>query len=243
MDLTFEEVRVLGCLVEKSANTPEHYPLTSNSLTAACNQKTSREPVVQFSTRLVDETIMLLRQAGLARSNMGGRASKHRHIMDEALGLTLNQTIVLSVLMLRGPQSAGELKTRTDRAIGFDDVGDVDQVLKSLAERDDPFVRDVGRGSGQSMNRWVHLIGGEPRGEPAPSPLSSQVPLSSQAPPSSQVPLSSESKSAQSSAPSPRTVPAPTVPPRAPQPSNEQLVKRVAELEERLARIEAELGL
>ena len=161
MELTFEEVRVLGCLIEKEANTPEHYPLTSNALTAACNQKSSREPVVSLSTREVDDAVMLLRQAGLARSNMGGRSSKHRHIMDEALGLTTNQTVVLSVLMLRGPQSAGELRTRTDRAIGFADPVEVEQVLGSLAGRDEPLVKDLGRGMGQSQNRWAHLLGGE----------------------------------------------------------------------------------
>ncbi len=159
MELTFEEVRVLGCLIEKEANTPEHYPLTSNALTAACNQKSSREPVVSLSTRQVDEAVMLLRQAGLARSNMGGRSSKHRHIMDEALGLTTNQTVVLSVLMLRGPQSAGELRTRTDRAIGFADPAEVETVLDALAGREEPLVKDLGRGVGQSQNRWAHLLG------------------------------------------------------------------------------------
>ncbi len=161
MDLTFEEIRVLGSLIEKEANTPEHYPLTSNALTAACNQKSSRDPVMSLSTREVDEAVMLLRQAGLARSTMGGRSSKHRHILDDALGLTTNQTVVLSVLMLRGPQSAGELRTRTDRAIGFADPAEVEVVLESLAGRDEPLVKDLGRGAGQSQNRWTHLLGGE----------------------------------------------------------------------------------
>jgi uncharacterized protein YceH (UPF0502 family) len=159
MELTFEEVRVLGCLVEKAANTPEQYPLTTNSLVAACNQKTSREPVVSFTTRQVDEVVMALRLAGLARINAGGRSPKHRHVMDESLGLTTNETIVLSVLMLRGAQSAGELRTRTDRSIGFADVADVEAVLNALAQRDDPLVQDIGRGSGQSQNRWNHLLG------------------------------------------------------------------------------------
>lgn len=217
MELSFEEIRVLGCLVEKSANTPEHYPLTSNSLTAACNQKSSRHPVVSLTTRQVDETVMLLRQAGLARSNMGGRASKHRHIMEEALGLTLNQTIVLSVMMLRGPQSAGELKTRTDRAIGFTDVGDVDQVLQSLADREEPFVVDIGRGAGQSMTRWAHLLGGEPdHAEAYAAAIEPSGPRSS---------AGATGVAAQQ---------AETI---------GQLEQRIAELETRLARIESELGL
>ncbi len=189
MELTFAELRVLGCLIEKWANTPENYPLTSNALAAACNQKTSREPVVSFSTREVDEAVLLLRQAGLARTNSGGRSPKHRHVFDEALGLTREQTILLSVLMLRGPQSVGELRARTDRSIGFDEIGPVSQVLRSLAKREEPLVKDVGRGPGQSQNRWVHQLGdgsAEPNGLTGSDPgiqgaTNSQVSLSERA--------------------------------------------------------------
>lgn len=215
MELTFEEIRVLGCLIEKEANTPEHYPLTSNALTAACNQKSSREPVVSFSTRQVDETVMLLRQAGLARSNMGGRSSKHRHVVDEALDLTTNQTVVLSVLMLRGPQSAGELRTRTDRALGFADPGDVEEVLRSLAGREDPLVKDLGRGAGQSQNRWTHLLGGEV-----------QTGVTQTGAGQTSVPDSGSSEANQSG-----------------NGAGQTLVERVAELERRLALLEAALGM
>lgn len=231
MELTFEEVRVLGCLVEKSANTPEHYPLTSNALRAACNQKTSREPVVAFSAREVDDTVMLLRQAGLARSNMSGRASKHRHVIEEALDITENQAVVLSVMMLRGPQSAGELKTRTDRSIGFTDSSEVDRVLQSLAESEDPLVKDVGRGSGQSMNRWAHLLGGDDqRSDFSDATTGAEVGAALD----NSAQLVSQTENSNVARPSQKPSPGPTT---------HQLLERIDALERRLATLEAELGI
>jgi uncharacterized protein YceH (UPF0502 family) len=164
MELTAEELRVLGCLIEKQATTPDQYPLSTNALVSACNQKSNRDPVVDYSERTVMDASLLVRQEGLARMNSSGRTDKHRHILDDALGLDHDQLAVLAVLMLRGPQSAGELKTRTERyptsqGTGFESVDDIDAVLAQLAEGADPFVANIGRASGQSQDRWAHLLG------------------------------------------------------------------------------------
>jgi len=165
--LTPEELRVLACLIEKSFTTPDQYPLTTNSLTNACNQKTSRDPVVDYSTQLVDNTMLELRQGGWARSirGTGNRAFKHKHVINEKLGLSNSEMAVMAVLALRGPQSPGELRTRTERFATFSSDGDeaftaVEQTLTGLAERETPLVRNVGRVSGQSQDRWIQLIGG-----------------------------------------------------------------------------------
>ncbi len=164
MEFTAEELRVLGCLIEKQATTPDQYPLSTNTLVNACNQKSNREPVTDYSERTVMDAMLLVRQKGLARMNSSGRTDKHRHILDDALGLDRDQLALLAVLMLRGPQSAGELKTRTERyptsqGTGFESIDDVEAVLARLAEGVDPFVANIGRASGQSQDRWAHLLG------------------------------------------------------------------------------------
>jgi uncharacterized protein YceH (UPF0502 family) len=164
MELTAEQVRVLGCLIEKQATTPDQYPLSTNALVNACNQKSNREPVVDYSERTVMEAMLLVRQQGLARMNSSGRTDKHRHILDDALGLDRDQLALLAVMMLRGPQSAGELKTRTERyptshGIGFESIDDIEAVLMGLAEGVDPLAENIGRTSGQSQDRWAHLLG------------------------------------------------------------------------------------
>ncbi len=164
MELTAEQVRVLGCLVEKGATTPDHYPLSTNALVNACNQKSNREPVVDYSERTVIDAMLEIRQQGLARTNASGRADKHRHILGDALGLDEDQLAVLGVLLLRGPQSPGELRTRTERyptsqGTGFESLDDVERVLVGLAGRAEPLVVDIGRGPGQSQDRWAHLLG------------------------------------------------------------------------------------
>lgn len=185
MELTAEEVRVLGCLIEKGATTPDHYPLSTNALVNACNQKSSREPVVDYSERMVVDAMLLVRQAGFARTNASGRADKHRHILRDALGLDDDQLAVLAVMMLRGPQSTGELKTRTERyptshATGFESLDDIEAVLAGLAERHEPLVANIGRGSGQSQDRWAHLFG-DTIPEPDDGPAAS-VPVSDHGP-------------------------------------------------------------
>jgi len=164
MELTAEELRVLGCLIEKQATTPDQYPLSTNALVTACNQKSNRDPVVDYGEQEVMAAALLIRQEGLARMNSSGRTDKHRHILTDALGLDLDQLAVLAIMLLRGPQSAGELKTRTERyptshGTGFESVDDVDAVLAGLAEGIDPLVLNIGRGSGQSQDRWAHLLG------------------------------------------------------------------------------------
>jgi uncharacterized protein len=164
MECTAEELRVLGCLIEKQATTPDQYPLSTNALVSACNQKSNREPVTDYSERTVMDATLLVRQKGLARMNSSGRTDKHRHILDDALGLDRDQLALLAVMMLRGPQSAGELKTRTERyptsqGTGFESIDDIEAVLARLAEGADPYVANIGRASGQSQDRWAHLLG------------------------------------------------------------------------------------
>ena len=207
MELTVEELRVLGCLIEKQATTPDQYPLSTNALVNACNQKSNREPVVDYSERTVMDASLLVRQAGLARMNSSGRTDKHRHILDDALGLDRDQLAVLAIMLLRGPQSAGELKTRTERyptsqGFGFESVDDVESVLAGLVDGTDPLITNIGRASGQSQDRWAHLLGD---GVPDVNDVAAATSVASSAGPS--------------------------------------LAQRVTELEERLARLEAALGM
>jgi hypothetical protein len=157
LPLTAEECRVLGSLIEKAATTPEQYPLSSNGLRSACNQKSARDPVVSYDERLVDATLLSLRDKGLARTirGAGQRVFKHKHVVDETWRLDSSQLAVVAVLMLRGPQSAGELRTRTERAHGFVTTDGVEAVLDDLARRDPPLVRMIGRQPGQRDDRWA----------------------------------------------------------------------------------------
>lgn len=166
-ELTAEELRVLGSLIEKSFTTPDQYPLTTNSLTNACNQKSSRDPVVDYTSHLVDRTMLSLRDGGWARSvrGVGNRAFKHKHVIDERLGASESEQAVLAVLALRGAQSAGELCTRTERYGTFPGDRDeaftaVEETLSALATRDTPLVRNVGKMSGQTQDRWIQLLDG-----------------------------------------------------------------------------------
>ncbi len=159
-DLTPEEVRVLGCLIEKETTVPETYPLTANSLRNACNQSTSRHPVVSYGDYEIETALTSLRRRGLTRTvhSTSNRATKYRHVVPEALSLTAGAAAVLSVLMLRGPQTVGELKGRTERQHRFDSTDDVTTVLSMLAGRDQPLALQLDRQAGQKDARWVHLI-------------------------------------------------------------------------------------
>ncbi len=161
MDLTVEELRVLCVLVEKSFTTPEQYPLTTNALVTGCNQKTSRDPVVNYSSSQVDAVMQDLRTAGWARTVRvtGSRTNKHKHVVAEKLPVDDSQLALLAVLGLRGAQSPGELKTRTERYVGFDSFDAVVEELETMAAMPDPLVRNVGTQPGQSQDRWVHLLG------------------------------------------------------------------------------------
>ncbi len=171
LPLTAQECRVLGSLVEKAATTPDQYPLSSNGLRTACNQRTARDPVVAYDERLVDATVLSLRDKGLARTirGAGQRVFKHKHTVDEAWALDPGQLAVLAVLMLRGPQTAGELRIRTERAHGFADTSDVEGVLDGLARRDPPLVRVLIRQPGQKDVRYL-TTAAPPQSSPRPDP-------------------------------------------------------------------------
>ena len=160
--LTPEEVRVIGCLVEKQLATPDYYPMTENALVAACNQLSNRNPVVAYDNDTVRLTLNSLRAKGLARIMHihGGRVPKHRHVLDEVLELDRGALAMLCVLALRGPQTAGELRTRSERLFEFESLGAVDEALEALAERDDPLVVRLERAPGQKEARYAHLLGG-----------------------------------------------------------------------------------
>ncbi len=161
------EVRVLGCLIEKEQTTPEYYPLTLNSLTAACNQKSSRNPVVNFDKSIVVRAVENLREKKLVLlvHDQGSRVAKYRHYLKEKSSLSTGELALLSTLMLRGPQTPGELKSRTERAHKFDDLQEVLAGLQGLAEHETPFVKELPRQLGRKENRYAHLFAGEPRVE------------------------------------------------------------------------------
>jgi uncharacterized protein YceH (UPF0502 family) len=153
------EIRALGSLLEKEVTTPEYYPLTLNALVNACNQKSSRDPVVNYSEEVVQQALALLRHKGLAVriSGAGHRVEKYAHSLGERLNLGRRESAVLCVLMLRGPQTAGELRGRTERMHEFAEIADVEHCLESLAQRTaEPLVASMPRG------RWGHLLGGAP---------------------------------------------------------------------------------
>ncbi len=161
MDLTPQEQRVLGCLLEKQRTTPDQYPLTLNTLRLACNQATNRDPVVDYDDATLREALERLSRRRYVRyaSSQGSRAPKYRHLVDEALGVGSGEQAVLTVLLLRGPQTPGELRQRTERLHRFEDHGDLNAVLERLAERG--LARCGGRRAGQKEDRWEHLLGGD----------------------------------------------------------------------------------
>lgn len=163
MELTAPETRVLGCLLEKHLATPNIYPLTMNALLAACNQSTSRDPVVSYTEADVAGALAGLREKGAVRIvyGSGQRAGKYRHVLDDVWGLDDQHRAVLAVLMLRGPQTVAELRARTERLARFDSLGEVEQVLRLLANREEPLARRLERGPGQKEARWVELYSGE----------------------------------------------------------------------------------
>ena len=160
-DLTDPEVRVLGCLLEKQRMTPDAYPLTLNALRAACNQSTNRDPVVQYDEGVLRDALARLGHRRWTRlaSYHGSRASKYRHLLDEALGIRPDEQAVLAVLMLRGPQTPGELRQRTERLHTFASAEELDTAIEGLADRD--LVVRLERRPGQKESRYAHLLGGE----------------------------------------------------------------------------------
>ncbi len=160
--LSAEEVRVAGCLVEKQMTTPDTYPLTHNALLAACNQLSNRNPVVSYDDSTVMHALAALRSKQLARMLHvpGSRGPKHRHVLDEALELDRGELALLAVLGLRGPQTVGELRTRTERMHPFASLGEVEETLERLGARPEPLVIRLERQPGQKESRYAHLLSG-----------------------------------------------------------------------------------
>ena len=173
IELTLIQARVLGCLVEKKETTPDQYPLTLNSLRNACNQKTARNPVTAYTEGEVGHTLRELEGMGLVREAWGARAAKYEHRANQVLDLHSPGLALLCVLMLRGPQTLGELRTNSHRLHGFDDLDDTHFALEKLIERD--MVTALPRQAGQKEGRYAHLLCGEPD---IPEPVSTPAPRS-----------------------------------------------------------------
>jgi uncharacterized protein YceH (UPF0502 family) len=171
MDARPTELRVLGALIEKQRTTPDHYPLTLNALRLACNQATNRDPVVDYDDATIRDAIERLGRRGWARfaGGPGSRAPKYRHLLGDALGLGERELSVLAVLMLRGPQTPGELKVRTERMFAFAGLAELHEVLESLAGRE--LVSQLERRPGQKEARFTQLLGEteEPAAGPPPA--------------------------------------------------------------------------
>jgi uncharacterized protein YceH (UPF0502 family) len=215
VDLSAPEIRVLGCLLEKQRTTPEAYPLSLNALRLACNQSTNRDPVTEYDEAVIRDALHRLSRRRWARlaSGAGSRAPKYRHLLDEALGLPQDELAVLCVLMLRGPQTPGELKQRTERLHPLTDLSVVLAALERLIDRE--LAVRLQRRPGQKEERYTQLLGDdaqEAAATPAaPAPAAIQRDLDD---------------GALSAAPAPEPVPDP----------------RVARLEEDVAALRADLA-
>jgi uncharacterized protein YceH (UPF0502 family) len=170
VDLSPVELRVLGCLIEKQRTTPDVYPLSLNSLRSACNQSTNRDPVVDYDEATVRSALDELSRRGWTRlaSGPGSRAAKFRHLLPEALSLSDPELSLLAVLMLRGPQTPGELKQRVERLYPFGSLPEVEETLQDLIVRE--LVARLPRRPGQKEERYVQLLGGDEAPEPAAVP-------------------------------------------------------------------------
>lgn len=158
--LTAVEARLLGCLIEKEATTPDQYPLTENALTLACNQKTSRDPVMDLSPGEVGHALRQLEPRQMVRSQHASRAQRWEHRFAQAYGVTAQQQAALCVLMLRGAQTLNEIFTRAERIGRFSDAEQVGHALERLAQRSPALVVQLPRASGQREERWMHLLCG-----------------------------------------------------------------------------------
>jgi uncharacterized protein YceH (UPF0502 family) len=157
------EVRVLGALIEKEATTPEYYPLSLNALVNACNQKSNREPVVDYDETTVREAINGLRMKKFAFIIEGSRVTKYSQRISETLNLGRRELAVLCTLLLRGPQTLGEIKDRSERMFSFADLEETERVLEKLAEwSGEPLVKRLERQPGQKEARYAQLLSGEP---------------------------------------------------------------------------------
>jgi uncharacterized protein YceH (UPF0502 family) len=163
------EVRVLGALIEKEATTPEYYPLSLNALVNACNQKSNRDPVVEYDQDTVEDAVERLREKKLALTIVGnGRVKKYAQRISETLNLGRRELAVLCTLLLRGPQTLSEIKDRSERMFALADPAEAERVLDKLAEwPEHALLKKLPRQPGQKEARYAHLLSGEPRAEPA----------------------------------------------------------------------------
>jgi len=225
MDLSAAEIRVLGCLLEKQRTTPDTYPLTLNALRAACNQSTNRDPVVAYDEATIRDAVTRLARRRWARlaSGAGSRASKYRHLLDESLTRAPDELAVLCVLMLRGPQTPGELKGRTERLHPFAGLDAIHATLDALIERE--LVAQLPRRPGQKEERYAHRLSDDEAPEP------------SYAAPAVAPPAPAAPAAVMRPAPGRPMPAAPEAAPRAELP----LADRVARLEDEVAQLRAEL--
>jgi uncharacterized protein len=161
VELTAAQARVVGALLEKQLTTPDAYPMTLNAVTTACNQTSNRDPVVQYTPQEVETTLLALKAKGLARvvhPGSGERATKYRQVLDEVLELDVPDRALLAVLLLRGPQTVAELRTRTERLHPFASPSELEAALDALARREPPLVARMERLAGQKEARWVALL-------------------------------------------------------------------------------------
>jgi uncharacterized protein YceH (UPF0502 family) len=256
MDLSAQEIRVLGCLLEKQLTTPDMYPLTLNGLRLACNQSTNRDPVVDYDETVLRDALHRLERRGFARmaSGRGSRAPKYRHLLAQALPLGPDEHAILSVLLLRGPQTPGELKQRAGRMHEFADLDAVHGTLDHLAER--KLVARLERRPGQKEERYTQLLedretpadslaggGRDPLGAAGTTPsggLTGADAAGSRAPSAGWQASNGEQQLS-----SPGTAAPGLAAARAPGPGvarSEELPSTLAELQERLARLEGEVA-
>ena len=176
MDPDAVELRVLGCLIEKQQTTPDQYPLSLNALRLACNQTTNRDPLVEYDEETIREALHRLSHRDWVRlaSGRGSRAVKYRQLFDQALGLSADELSLLAVLMLRGPQTPGELKQRADRLHSFSSLADVEAALERLIGRE--LVERLPRRPGQKEVRYMQLLGGDAGNEAATKPEAEEPP-------------------------------------------------------------------
>lgn len=217
LNLDITEQRVLGVLMEKALNLPQYYPMTVNAIVTGCNQKQNRDPVMDLDEGTVWDTLERLRSKNLVSKIVAGgssRADKFKHLAADTCSWQKPQRAILAELLCRGPQTAGELRTRCGRMHPFESVEEVGETLQRLAEQDPPIVKQMPRQPGQSANRWVHLIGD------APVEAISELPVAP--------PLRSE----------PASVPAPT-PASSLESRVASLEAEIVELKNRLARLES----
>lgn len=172
---TVTEARVLASLMEKELTVPDSYPLTLNSLVLACNQKSNREPTMHIDEGAVGHTTKILEERGLIHIEYGERARRIAHKMRSGFNLDQRQQALLTVMMLRSPQTLNDLKTRTKRMVEFEDNNTLLQVLESLNDRAEPLMQHLPRGSGQREDRYTHLLCGEVEVSTRTSPVSANL--------------------------------------------------------------------